>query len=58
MPNIIRAQAFAKDIPVAFETKGTVRDALGFASNTYKTFLAKAYCTFNKPITPIPVPMA
>jgi hypothetical protein len=40
---MIREHAFARDMPVAFETKGTVLDALGFASRTYKTFPDNAY---------------
>ena len=58
VPNMMREQALAKETPVAFETNGTVLDARGFASSTYKTSFDKAYCTFNKPITPTPVPMA
>ena len=33
-PTQIRAAALAKGTPVALLTKGTVRDALGFASKT------------------------
>ena len=55
---MMREQALAKETPVAFETNGTVLDARGFASSTYKTFFDNAYCTFNNPITPTPVPMA
>jgi hypothetical protein len=33
-PAMTRAAAFASDVPVAFDTKGTVRDARGFASST------------------------
>ena len=58
VPSMMREHAFANETPVAFETKGTVLDARGFASSTYKTFLDKAYCTLSKPITPTPVPIA
>ena len=34
-PTEIRAAAFASGTPVAFDTKGTVRDARGLASKTY-----------------------
>ena len=42
------------EIPVAFETNGTVREARGLASKTYKIPLVSAYCTFSKPRTPTP----
>ena len=57
-PTAIRAAALARDIPVALETNGTVREARGFASKTYKIPLASAYCTFSKPSTPTPLAMA
>ena len=42
----------ASGCPVAFETKGTVRDARGLTSikNTCRSLIA--YCTFIRPITP------
>jgi len=33
MPDITRAPSFASCKPIAFETKGAVRDALGLASS-------------------------
>ena len=57
-PTAIRAAALAREIPVALETNGTVREARGFASKTYKIPLASAYCTFSKPSTPTPLAMA
>ena len=38
----IRAAALASGTPVAFETNGTVREARGLASSTYKIFSAIA----------------
>src|SRR5205814_8162209 len=34
-PVMSRAAIFARGMPVAFDTKGTVRDARGFTSSTY-----------------------
>ena len=34
VPIITRAAALASDVPVAFDTNGTVRDARGLASST------------------------
>ena len=42
-PTAIRAAALASEMPVAFETNGTVREARGLASKTYKIPLASAY---------------
>ena len=42
IPTEIRAAAFARATPLALLTKGTVRDARGFASKTYKTLSAIA----------------
>ena len=42
IPTEIRAAALANATPLALLTKGTVRDARGFASNTYKTLSAIA----------------
>ena len=41
-PTAILAAAFANATPVALLTKGTVLEARGFASSTYKTFSAIA----------------
>ena len=41
-PTEILAAALASATPVAFETKGTVREARGLASSTYKVFSAIA----------------
>ena len=41
-PTEIRAAALASGTPLALLTKGTVRDARGFASKTYKTLSAIA----------------
>ena len=54
-PSMTRDAAFASGTPVAFATKGTVRDARGFASSTYSTSLARANCTFMSPRTPMPL---
>ena len=53
-PVDIKAAALANAIPVALATNGTVRDARGFASNTYN-FLGLpliANWMFIKPLTP------
>ena len=39
---------------MALDTNGTVRDARGFASSTYSTPAASAYCTLSSPRTPTP----
>ena len=41
-PTAIRAAALARGTPVAFETNGTVREARGLASSTYKVLPAIA----------------
>ena len=41
-PTAILAAAFANATPVALLTKGTVLEARGLASSTYKTFSAIA----------------
>ena len=41
-PTEIRAAALANGTPVALETNGTVREARGFASSTYKVLSAIA----------------
>ena len=48
------AAALASGTAVALETNGTVRDARGFASSTYSTPAASAYCTLSSPRTPTP----
>ncbi len=53
-PTITRAAAFASGTAVAFDTKGTVRDALGLASRTYRTSDCIAYWTLSRPRTPTP----
>ncbi len=58
LPSMIRAAALASGTAVAFETNGTVRDARGFASRTYSTPAASAYCTFSRPRTPTLLAMA
>ena len=55
---MIRAAALASGTAVAFDTNGTVRDARGLASSTYRTPAASAYCTFSRPRTPTPRAMA
>ena len=54
VPREIRAAAFAKAIPVALLTNGTVLDARGLASKTYKIFSAIANWILIKPKTPTP----
>ena len=44
----------ASGTAVALDTNGTVRDARGFASSTYSTPAASAYCTLSSPRTPTP----
>ncbi len=39
--------------PQTLDTSGTVRDALGLASNTYTLPFSMAYCIFIRPQTPI-----
>ena len=51
---MIRAAALASGTAVALDTNGTVREARGFASSTYSTPPASAYCTFSSPRTPTP----
>ena len=53
-PSMMRAAALATCTPVALETNGTVREARGFASNTYNVSAASANCTFSRPRTPTP----
>ena len=57
-----RAATLANWIPVALETKGTVREARGFTSNTKITSCPSicwiANCTFIKPTTLRPLAMA
>src|SRR5699024_3119680 len=48
------AAALAKATPVAFETKGTVREARGFASITYKISAVNANWILIRPRTPTP----
>ena len=55
---MIRAAALASGTAVALDTNGTVRDARGLASRTYRTPAARAYCTFSRPRTPTPAAMA
>ncbi len=57
-PTITRAAALASGVPVALETNGTVRDARGLASRTYRTSLTSAYWTLSRPRTPTPLAMA
>ena len=53
-PTEIRAAAFASGTPVALLTKGTVRDARGLASRTYKVFSAIANWILISPRTSTP----
>ena len=39
IPAIHKAPTFAKDLPIHFETKGIVLEALGFTSSKYSSFL-------------------
>ena len=43
LPDITRAAIFAKGLPMALLTKGTVREARGFTSRTYTV----SFCTAN-----------
>ncbi len=58
VPIITRAAALASGVAVALETKGTVREARGFASSTYRTSEVMAYCTLRRPCTPTPLAIA
>ena len=58
LPAMTSAAALASGTPVALETKGTVREARGFASRTYSTSETSAYCTLSRPRTPTPRAMA
>ncbi len=57
-PVMSNAAAFASGTAVAFDTNGTVRDALGLASSTYRTSSLRAYWTLSRPRTPMPLAMA
>ena len=57
-PTMTRAAALDIEVPVALDTNGTVRDARGFASSTYRTSETSAYCTLSRPRTPTPFAMA
>ncbi len=50
-PTITFDAIFAHGTPVALETNGTVREALGFTSSTYIVSFFIAYCTFINPMT-------
>src|SRR5439155_23745152 len=51
-PAMTRHAASTRFTPVAFEAKGTVRDARGFASSTYTLPSTTASCTLRRPTTP------
>ncbi|MCY1244380.1 hypothetical protein D9M72_574510 [compost metagenome] len=57
-PVPISAAALAIWTPVALETKGTVREARGLASRTYRTSEARANWMLIRPLTPTPSAMA
>ena len=57
-PTMMRAAALASATPVALEANGTVREARGLASMTYRVLAMKAYCTLIRPCTPQPLAMA
>ena len=51
-PSMILVAALSSGTAVALDTNGTVREARGLASSTYKIPPASAYCTFSRPRTP------
>src|SRR5216684_1281369 len=51
LPTVQRAAIFAQGTPVALPTKGTVREARGFASSTWMRPPWTANCTFIRPTT-------
>ena len=55
---MIRAAALASGVAVALETNGTVREARGLASSTYRVSPASANWIFSSPRTPTPWAMA
>ncbi len=56
-PSEIRAAALASGTAVAFEVKGTVREARGLASRTYRMSPASANWMLIRPRTPTPFAM-
>ena len=58
LPAIQRAATFANEVPIHFDTNGTVREARGLTSRIYTVLFLMAYCTFIKPITPSSFAMA
>ena len=57
-PTWMRAAALASCTPVAFDAKGTVREARGFASMTYRVSESIANWMLMSPRTPTPLAMA
>ena len=53
-PSMIRAAALASGTAVALDTNGTVREARGLASSTYRASSLSAYWTLSSPRTPTP----
>ena len=53
-PSITRHASLASGIPTAFDTNGTVRDARGFASITYRSSPVTANWMLIRPTTPSP----
>jgi hypothetical protein len=51
-PAATRAATLANGTPVALATNGTVRDARGLTSSTYRSSPISANCTFMRPMTP------
>jgi len=54
VPSMTRAAALASGTAVALDTNGTVREARGLASSTYRVSPCSAYWTLSSPTTPIP----
>ena len=54
LPSITRAAALASGVAVALETNGTVREARGLASSTYRVSPASANWMLIRPRTPTP----
>ena len=53
-PSMIRQASLASATPVALDTNGTVREARGLASITYRSSPSTANCTLRRPTTPRP----
>ena len=53
-PSMTRAAALASGVAVALETNGTVREARGLASSTYRVSPASANWMLSRPRTPTP----